>query len=534
MDRRIKEEIEKGETVLGIELGSTRIKAVLIDSTHHPIASGSYVWENRFEEGIWTYHLEDIWQGIQIAFLELSKEVRRLYAVDIVQLNAIGISAMMHGYMPFDKNGRLLTPFRTWRNTNTKQAAEELTKELEFNIPLRWSVAHLYQAIINEEKHVRDICYLTTLAGFVHWQLTGEHVLGIGDASGMFPIDNVSGDFDEQMLARFDKIAERNGFHKRLKELLPKVLSAGDIAGILTKRGAQLLDPSGKLQAGIPLCPPEGDAGTGMVATNSVAEHTGNVSAGTSIFSMAVLEKPLSKVYPELDVVTTPTGKPVAMVHCNNCTTDLDAWVRLFSELLERAGCRLTKSRLYDLLYQTALEGESDCGGVLSCNYVSGEPITGFDEGVPFILRSAEAKLTIGNLMRSFLFSAIVALRIGMDILTEQENVQLKRICGHGGMFKTERVGQQLMAAALKTPVVVLESAGEGGAWGIALLASYVVRKEKEETLERYLEKEVFTAELGEEFIPLQKDIIGFEVFSEHLRKMLSVEQLAIEKMSEK
>jgi sugar (pentulose or hexulose) kinase len=436
---------------------------------------------------------------------------------------------MMHGYLVFDSAGRQLVPFRTWRNTTTERAAGKLTEKFKFNIPQRWNIAHLYQAMLNGEKHIGDIAFLTTLAGYVHWKLTGRRVLGVGEASGVFPIDSGVNDYNARMTEQFDGIAGGMKPGWKLRDILPKVLSAGDGAGSLTEEGAKLLDPAGGLKSGIPMCPPEGDAGTGMVATNSVAERTGNVSAGTSIFAMIVLEKELSKVYTEIDMVTTPAGKPVAMVHCNNCTSDLDAWAKLFGELIEAMGAKAEKLSLYDALYFKAMEGEPDGGGILSYNYYGGEPITGLDEGRPLLTRTPGSRFTLSNLMRSVLFSAMATLKIGMDILTEREHVRLDQLLGHGGLFKTKGVGQSLMAAALNVPVAVMESAGEGGAWGIALLAAYMRRKNDGEPLETYLAKRVFGENSGSRVEPDPKDAQGFAAFMERYVKGLAIERAAVE-----
>ncbi|MBE2223545.1 MAG: FGGY-family carbohydrate kinase, partial [Anaerolineae bacterium] len=452
--------IESGKTVLGIEFGSTRIKAVLIGEDHLPLASGSYEWENQYENGVWTYSLADVWTGLQASYRELSTEVLRKYATPLQAIGAIGFSGMMHGYLAFDKDGNLLAPFRTWRNTITGQAAEALTDLFQFNIPQRWSIAHLYQAIFNQEAHVGDICYLTTLAGYVHWKLTGQQVLGVGEASGMFPIDSVTNDYDAHMIELFNKQLDVIGIGWRLEDVLPQVLVAGESAGVLTEAGAKLLDLTGQLSAGIPLCPPEGDAGTGMVATNSVAVRTGNVSAGTSVFAMIVLEKALSKLYPEIDMVTTPAGKPVAMVHSNNCTSDLNAWVGLFREFTEALGVEIDQSKLFEMLYQKALAGDADGGGLLAYNYLSGEHITHLEEGRPLFVRTPESKFTLANFMRVHLFSSLGALKIGLDILFEQEQVEIDQILGHGGFFKTPVVGQKMMATAMNVPVSVMETAG--------------------------------------------------------------------------
>jgi sugar (pentulose or hexulose) kinase len=521
--------IESAQTALGVELGSTRIKAVLIGEDHMPIASGSHEWENRYEHGVWTYSLEDVWTGLQESLRNLSKEVLEKYDTPLKAIGAIGFSAMMHGYMAFDKDGNLLVPFRTWRNTITGQASEQLTELLGFNIPQRWSIAHLYQAILNKESHVRDISHLTTLAGYVHWKLTGQKVLGVGEASGMFPIDSKTNDYDERMLEQFNERLAAGNIPWKLQEILPKVLVAGEAAGVLLEEGARLIDPTGGLQAGIPLCPPEGDAGTGMVATNSVAERTGNVSAGTSVFAMIVLEKALSKLYPEIDMVTTPTGKPVAMVHSNNCTSDLNAWVDLFHEFTQALGLEMSEAKLYETLYQKALMGDADGGGLLAFNYVSGEHITHLEEGRPMFVRTPESRFTLANFMRTHLFSSLGALKIGMDILFEQEQVKLDQLLGHGGFFKTKEVGQRIMAAAMNVPVSVMETAGEGGAWGIALLASYMLHKSTNEPLEAYLSSKVFAGENGTTVAPDQRDVDGFTVFMERYKKGLVIERAAVD-----
>jgi len=528
--------IESGKTVLGIEFGSTRIKAVLIGEDHMPLASGSYEWENRYENGIWTYSLEDVWTGLQESYQKLSSEVFENYNIPLQTVGAIGFSGMMHGYMAFDKDENLLVPFRTWRNTITGQASEELTELFQFNIPQRWSIAHLHQATLNKESHVRDISYLTTLAGYVHWQLTGNKVLGIGEASGVFPIDSKTNDYDAHKVELFNKRIEAENIPWKLQDILPKVLVAGDAAGVLTEEGAKLLDPAGQLQAGIPLCPPEGDAGTGMVATNSVAVRTGNVSAGTSVFAMIVLEKALSKLYPEIDMVTTPTGKPVAMVHSNNCTSDLNAWIGLFREFTEALGVEIDQSRLFEMLYQKALAGDADGGGLLAYNYFSGEHITHLEEGRPLFVRTPESRFTLANFMRVHLFSALGALKLGLDILFEQEQVKIDQVLGHGGFFKTREVGQRMMAAAMNVPVSVMETAGEGGAWGIALLAAYMAHKmglkAENEPLEAYLANNVFAGENGTTIAPEQTDVAGFTAFMERYKKGLVIERTAVTALS--
>ncbi|HEU5011827.1 MAG TPA: FGGY-family carbohydrate kinase [Roseiflexaceae bacterium] len=525
----IQQAIQSGKTVLGIEFGSTRIKAVLIGEDHAPIASGSHEWENRYENGVWTYSLEDIWTGLQESYRRLSNEVVERYNTPLRTIGAIGFSAMMHGYMAFDRDGNLLVPFRTWRNTITGQAANELTELFQFNIPQRWSIAHLYQVILNGEPHVSDISHLTTLAGYVHWKLTGQKVLGVGEASGMFPIDSATNDYDARLLELFNKRLTAENVDWKLQDILPNVLVAGEAAGTLTAEGARLLDPTGELQAGIPLCPPEGDAGTGMVATNSVGERTGNVSAGTSVFAMIVLEQPLSKLYPEIDMVTTPTGKPVAMVHSNNCTSDLNAWVDLFHEFTQALGVEISESKLFEMLYNQALAGDADGGGLLAYNYFSGEHITHLEEGRPLFVRTPESRFTLPNFMRVHLFSALGALKIGLDILFEQEHVKIDQVLGHGGFFKTQEVAQKIMAAAMNVPVSVMETASEGGAWGIALLAAYMLRKGPNESLEAYLSNKVFAGEQGTTIAPDPADVEGFTAFMERYKKGLIIERAAVD-----
>jgi sugar (pentulose or hexulose) kinase len=521
--------IESGKTVLGMELGSTRIKAVLIGEDHQPIASGSYDWENRYENGIWSYRLEDVWTGLQESYRKLSQEVFENYNTPLQTIGAIGFSAMMHGYMAFDEDGNLLVPFRTWRNTTTAQAAEELTQLFQFNVPHRWSIAHLYQAILNKEPHVKNISYQTTLAGYVHWKLTGQKVLGVGDASGMFPIDSKTNDYDAGKIELFNGRLEGEKIAWKLQDILPKVLAAGDAAGVLTEQGAKLLDPTAQLQTGVLLCPPEGDAGTGMVATNSVAERTGNVSAGTSVFAMIVLEKELSKLHPEIDMVTTPSGKPVAMAHSNNCTSDLNAWIGLFREFVDALGVEISQSELFEMLYKKALTGDADGGGLLAYNYFSGEPITHLEEGRPLFVRTPESRFSLSNFMRTHLFSALGTLKIGLDILFEEERVKIDKVLGHGGFFKTEEVGQKMMAAAMNVPVSVMETAGEGGAWGIALLASYILHKKEKEPLEAYLCNKVFAGDSSTTIAPDQRDVEGFTVFMERYKAGLPIERTAVE-----
>ncbi len=522
--------IAEGKAVLGIEFGSTRIKAVLIDEDYNPIASGAHDWENRLENGIWTYSLDDIWTGLQDCYSKLVDDVKAQYGIPLTRFAAIGFSAMMHGYMPFNKEGELMVPFRTWRNTLQEQASNELTKLFSFHIPQRWSIAHLYQAILNGEEHVKDIDYITTLEGYIHWKLTGKKVLGIGENSGMFPIDSETKYYNKKMIAQFDELVADKGFPWKLEDIMPGVLVAGEDAGVLTEEGAKLLDVSGNLEAGIPLCPPEGDAGTGMVATNAVAVRTANVSAGTSSFSMAVLEKDLSQAYDEIDLVTTPTGAAVAMVHCNNCTSDLNAWVNIFKEFAESFGMKVDMNELFGTLYNKAMEGDADCGGLLAYNYFSGEHITGFEEGRPLFVRKPDSKFNLANFMRVHLLTSLGVLKVGNDILAK-EGVKLDKITGHGGLFKTPVVGQKLLAAALNCPVTVMETAGEGGAWGIALLAAYMVQKEDGETLEAFLDKKVFAGEEGSTLAPDAKDVEGFNEFIKRYNAGLPIERAAVESL---
>ncbi len=527
----IKQEIANGWTSLGMEFGSTRVKAVLIGRNHKTIASGSYDWENSLENGIWTYSLTDVWKGLQTAYRNLTEQVKEKYDVKIKTIGSMGFSGMMHGYLPFNAEGEQLVPFRTWRNTITEQAASRLTELFGFNVPQRWSIAHLYQAILNGEDHVKDIAYLTTLAGYVHWKLTNQKVLGVGEASGMFPIDSSTGYYNTRMIDEFSNLIKEHNLSWTLTDILPKVLNAGVIGGKLTAEGAALLDPSGDLQPGIPLCPPEGDAGTGMTATNSIRVRTGNVSAGTSIFAMVVLEKELSKVYPEIDMVTTPNSSPVAMVHCNNCTSDLDAWVRVFGDAIRSAGLEITKPALYDMLYFKALEGDADCGGLINYNYYSGEPVTLMEEGRPLFMRLPEATFTLSNFMRAQLFSCMATLKLGMDILFDNEHIELEQLLGHGGLFKTKGVAQKLMAGALNVPVSVMETAGEGGPWGMAILASYMMNKSHDESLEDYLENKVFINASCERVEPDETDINGFAQYMDRYVKGLEAEKAAVKNL---
>ena len=544
--------IDEGRTAIGIEFGSTRIKAVMVDEAGKPIAEGGFTWENQYVDGIWTYSLDMIWSGLKTAYSELLSDVKTKYDTVIKTTGAIGFSAMMHGYMAFDREDNLLVPFRTWRNTITGEAAEALTAELGFNIPQRWSIAHLHQAILNKEEHVKDIAFFTTLAGYIHWKLSGEKVLGIGDASGMFPIDSKTRDYNEEYIDKYDKLTAPYGYDWKLRDILPKVLSAGDIAGKLTAEGAALLDESGSLKAGIPMCPPEGDAGTGMVATNSVAVRTGNVSAGTSIFAMVVMEKALSKVHPEIDVVTTPVGDDVAMVHCNNCTSDINAWARIFREYSEAMGIEVDTNKLYTTMFKAALGGAADCGGLMGFNYFSGEPVTGFEEGRPLFARKVNADFSFANFMRLHLYSAVSTLKVGLDILIRDEGVKVDKLFGHGGFFKTPEVGQRIMSAATGGPITVMETAGEGGAWGMAVLALYmnclndakymndhgVVESVDDHvetnaasdkmSLAEFLDNNIFAGESGSTITATAEEIAGFDSFMESFKKALPIEQAAV------
>lgn len=517
------------KTFLGIELGSTRIKAVLINEDHIPIASGSFEWENKYENGFWTYSTNDIHTGVKACYADLKRDVKEKFGTVITELGAIGISGMMHGYLPFDKSGNLLTPFRTWRNTTTGKAAEELTNAFSFNVPQRWSISHLYQAILDNEEHIDSIAYITTLAGYIHRLLTDENVLGIGEASGMFPIDSNTLSYDEKMIKSFETLSKSHNFKQNIRDLLPKILVAGEYAGRLTERGASFLDEGGDLRSGILFAPPEGDAGTGMVATNSVALHTGNVSAGTSDFAMIVTDKKLG-VHREIDMVTTPAGLPVAMVHCNNCTSDINAWVNVFAEFSRDLGVNIEKGELYTLLFKKALEGDLDAGGLLSYNYISGEGVTDLDEGRPIFAREINANFSLANFMRMHLMSALATLKIGLDILAK-EGVEIEKLYGHGGYFKTPEVGQRLLSAASASPVSLMESAGEGGPYGMALLAAFTATKKEGESLEEYLEKRVFKNARSLTLTATDDEIAGFEKFLERYKKGLDIEKCAIKSL---
>lgn len=523
--------INTGKTALGIEFGSTRIKAVLSDLNGEVLAIGFHDWENSLINGIWTYSLEEVDLGLADCYASLKKDVAKKYGVTLEKPGAIGISAMMHGYVALDKDDVQLAPFQTWRNSNTEAAADKLTDLFDFNIPLRWTVAHLYQRILDGEEHVKNLAFVSTLAGYMHYKLTGKKVIGVGDAAGMFPIDSTTHDYHEGMVQKFDELIAPYGYSWKLRDVFSEVLVAGEDAGTLTEKGALLLDPSGDLKAGIPMCAPEGDAGTGMVATNSVAPRTGNISAGTSTFAMLVLEKELSKLYREIDMVTTPSGFPVAMSHANNGTSDLNAWVGLFREFTELMGQKADMGELFEKLYTNSLNGDTDCGGLLAYGYFSGEGITHLNEGRPMFMRTPDSKFTLANFMRVHLYTSLGAVKLGMDILMKEENVKLEKMLGHGGLFKTKGVAQRYLAAAVNAPVTVMETASEGGAWGIALLAAYLIAKEPGETLEAYLENKIFAGLKGETVESDPAEVQGYEVFTERYVKGLEAEKAAITSM---
>ncbi len=524
----MKDTIINGKTSLGIELGSTRIKAILVDGNNKTLATGEHSWENKFENGIWTYSLEDIWTGVQDCYQNLASDVSNQYGIELTTVGSIGISAMMHGYMPFDKEGKLLTPFRTWRNNLAEKSAEILTKELGYQIPARWSIAHLHHAVTAKESHTSDIAFLTTLEGYIHYMLTGEKVIGIGEASGMFPIDLKEKNYHKDMMDKFDSLIESYSMPWKLIDIMPKVLVAGENAGKLTKEGAKLLDTTGKLQCGIDFCPPEGDAGTGMIATNSIKKRTCNVSAGTSIFGMLVLEKDLSKVYPEIDLVTTPMGDLVAMAHCNNCTSEINVWANMFEEVLSVCGCSIDKGQLYMNIFNKSLEGDKDCDGVVTYNYVSGENITKVDEGRPMCVRTTESKMNLANFMRSQIYGSMATLKIGFDILKE-ENVAIDNVNAHGGIFKTKGVAESYLAAALNSQVTISESAGEGGAWGMAILANFM--KSDYDDLQKYLDEVVFVGVQKRVVEPCKEEVEGFDKYIEKFKSALDVERLAVDKL---
>ena len=531
MDRRPDPSVEliaAGQAILGIELGSTRIKASLIAPDSTPLASGAAMWDNALRDGLWTYDVDDVWRGLAESYASLVRDVRDRHHVDLGTVAAMGFSAMMHGYLAMDATGALLVPFRTWRNTNTAEACAELTRLLDFAVPQRWSIAHLYQSILEGQAHLARIAHLTTLAGYVHRTLTGEDVIGIGDGSGMFPIDPSTGDWDAERMARFDALIAPRALGWTLRDILPEVRRAGSPAGRLSVDGARRLDPSGALPAGVQLCPPEGDAGTGMVATNAVRPRSGNVSAGTSVFAMVVLENSLARIHDGIDIVVTPDGRPVAMAHANNGSSDLDAWIELFGEVARALGIELRLDELYERLLPLAMRADPDAGGLLSINYVSGEHITGFTEGRPLFTRNEDSAFTAENFVRALSFASLCALRTGMDILTREEGVVIDEIRGHGGFFKTGDTGQRLMAAALNVPVSISATAGEGGAWGMALLAAYALRSDPSQSLPDFLYERV-AAGVGTPIQPDPRDVEGFAAFYARHTRGLAIERAAID-----
>lgn len=528
-NKNLKEIISSGDISLGVEFGSTRIKAVLTAVGARVIAESSYNWENQLIDGIFTYDLEEVWIGLRKCYKDIAKFVKQEYDVDITHVSSIGFSAMMHGYLVFDKQGNLLVPFRTWRNTITEESAHILSQNFNFNIPQRWSIAHLYQSILNNESHVSNIDFLTTLAGYVHWKVTGEKVIGIGDASGIFPIDEITLDYNEKMFEQFKDLAVREDFTISLKDILPKVLLAGQPGGRLTKEGALLIDPTGMLQDGILVCPPEGDAGTGMVATNSISPKTGNISAGTSIFAMVVLEKNLSTYYSEIDIVTTPVGHPVAMVHCNTCTSDIDAWVKIFYEFAKQINHNISISDVYKLLYESALNGKFDCGGLSAVNYFSGEPVVKIKDGAPLFIRKADNEFNLSNFMRTHIYSSFATVKIGLDMLLNDQEIKIEKFLGHGGLFKIENISQQMMASSLNTPVEVTNAASEGGAWGIAILAEYMSHKKQNQNLVDYLNKEIFVDTKSIVCYPNKDETEGFNRYLEKYIKSLQIEKYAVD-----
>ncbi|KRK36387.1 xylulokinase [Levilactobacillus parabrevis] len=524
--------IEAGEVSLGIELGSTRIKAVLVTDDFNTIASGSYVWENRFEDGVWTYPIDEVWTGIQQSYTQMAADVQSKYHSALTKISAVGVSAMMHGYLAFDKSGKLLVPFRTWRNNITEQSADELTKLFDFNIPQRWSIAHLYQAILNGEDHVRNVNFITSLAGYVTWKLSGEKVLGVGDASGVFPIDDKTGSYDKKMLEKFSNLDNVKQYPWDIEDILPDILPAGKVAGHLTAEGASLLDANGNLEAGSVMAPPEGDAGTGMVGTNSVRKRTGNISVGTSSFSMNVLDKPLTKVYRDIDIVMTPDGSPVAMVHINNCSSDINAWASVFNEFAARLGVELKPDRLYETLFLEAAKADPDAGGLVNYSYQSGENITKIKAGRPLFVRTPNSKFSLPNFMQTQLYAAFAPLKIGMDILINQEHVHTDVMIAQGGLFRTPVIGQQVLANALNVPITVMSTAGEGGPWGMAVLAVYA-KRDTDESLEDFLDKEVFTNPESMTLSPEPDGVAGYQKFIEKYQGGLPVEAAAGDAISD-
>jgi sugar (pentulose or hexulose) kinase len=528
-NNNLKEIISSGDISLGVEFGSTRIKAVLTAVGAKVIAESSYNWENMLIDGIFTYDIEEVWIGLRKCYKDIARYVKQQYDVEITNISSIGFSAMMHGYLVFDNQGDLLVPFRTWRNTITEQSAYILSQHFNFNIPQRWSIAHLYQSILNNESHVGNIDFLTTLSGYVHWKVTGEKVIGIGDASGIFPIDKTTLDYNKNMMEQFKKLTENGSFTVSLENILPKVILAGQSGGRLTKEGALLIDPTGMLQEGILVCPPEGDAGTGMVATNSITPKTGNISAGTSIFAMIVLEKNLSKYYSEIDMVTTPVGHPVAMVHCNTCTSDIDAWVKIFYEFAKQIDNNVNISDVYKLLYQSALNGKFDCGGLTSVNYFSGEPVVKIKDGFPLFIRKADNEFNLSNFIRTHIYSSFATVKIGLDLLYNDQEIKINRLLGHGGLFKIEKIAQQMLASSLNTPVEVTNTASEGGAWGMAILAEYMSHKEQNQSLEEYLNTEIFVDTKSIVCYPNKEETEGFNSFLERYKKSLQIEKFVVE-----
>lgn len=523
-----KRSVIEGKTYLGIEFGSTRIKATLIDNSFKAIAQGGYGWENSLADGIWTYSMREIWDGMRACYRNMAEDVREKYGIKLETVGAIGISGMMSGYMPFDNAGNILATFRTWRNNMTERESAELSELFGMNIPQRYSIAHLYDVIRDGQEHLNRLSFMTTLSGYIHWKLTGERVIGIGEASGMFPVDTTNKCFDKACIEKFEKHIAHKNYPWKLSQILPRTLLAGENAGYLTEEGAKLLDPDGSLKSGIPFCPPEGDAGTGMVATNCVRPNTCNVSAGTSVFSMTVMENGIKGVYPEVDPVTTPSGECVALVHSNNCTSDINAWAKLFGEFLEAYGAAVDQTRLYQTVYGAALRGDADCGRMLAYNYISGEHITGFEEGRPLFVRRPDSKMSFANFMRMHLYTALGSLRTGMQILNENENVHVVKTVGHGGFFKTEEAGQKILAAALNTPVTVMETAGEGGSWGMAILAAYMCTKGEDELLADYLENRVFGGNVGNTVQPDAVEAAGYDVFMRDYAAGLEIERTAV------
>ena len=527
MSENIRNLIENGDVSLGVEFGSTRIKAVLTTKGANVVAQSDFEWENQVVDGIFSYDLKDVWTGLQDCYAKIAKQVKEEYGVTITKIAAMGFSAMMHGYVAFDKDDNLLVPFRTWRNTITEKATEILSEEFRFNIPQRWTVAHLYQAILNKEPHVPQVDFVTTLAGYVHWQLTGNKTVGVGEASGIFPIDETTCDYNAEMAAKFDQLTAKEGFGKKLCEVFPKVLIAGDNAGKLTKEGALLIDPTGTLQPGTDLCPAEGDAGTGMVATNSILPKTGNISAGTSIFAMIVLEKGLSSYYKDIDMVTTPVGHPVAMVHCNTCTSDINDYVKMFHEFAKKFNPECNIGEIYNYLYNEAAKGDYDCGGLIGINYFAGEPVVGVEEGVPMFLRNPQGNFTLQNFMRSHIYATFACVKVGLDMLFKDENVPCEKLLGHGGLFKVPGVAQQMMASALDTEVQVTTTASEGGAWGMAILAEYMKEKAEGQSLVDYLENVIFAdAEYTSKY-PVSEETAGYNAYIENYKKAMAAEKAA-------